>query len=76
MIEKDMEIVEKYLGVFLGKCECKDAWLRIKKDYMELAQQAHNTQTMPCPKWHLGGKCCGDPWKEVCPKSPCRVTQP
>lgn len=30
---------------------------------------------VPCPKWHLGGKCYGDPWKEVCPESPCYVTR-
>lgn len=40
----------------------------------EIAPSASNNSAMvSCPKWHLGGKCWGDPWKEVCPAEPCRV---
>ena len=41
----------------------------------EGAKTSNNSAMVPCPKWHLGGKCWGDPWKEVCPAQPCCVSQ-
>lgn len=36
-----------------GSRKSKEAWNRIKKDFEELAQQTHNSQSMPC---HRCGK--------------------
>jgi len=52
MLEKEMKVLDSFVDTYaMTASSTKEAWNRIKKDYMELAQQTNNKQSTPlCDK--------------------------
>ena len=42
----------------------------------ESKEKADNSAMRPCPKYHRGGKCHGNPWRQLCGSEHCMVAQP
>jgi hypothetical protein len=68
--EQFNQLMDRLEAIRCGVIDVETVAEDIKK---ELSSASNNSDMVPCPKFHPGGKCHGNPWRTACGSEPCMV---